>query len=165
MNSISFIDLIFLPELFYLILDKLNDKEKIFLISCSKIASTFKASLTLNSEYYLEEINNKFYAKNIIIKNFSLESKIKELIKNLIPESIIVHSKYVKFISNNTNIKLFHNQETIEQIVSYEFDKKKDETDPRKHFYLSMKVLYNERTPIYECLNIEYYSFLLRYNK
>ena len=128
---------ILIPELFCLISANLNDKEKIFLISCSKVTSNFKSLLILNSRYDLKEINDKFYAKNITIKEFSPEGKIRELIKNLIPESIIVHSKYVKFISNNTNIKLFHDKEIIKKIISYESDKDKI------HSYLAMKIMLN----------------------
>ena len=112
MNILTF------PELFCLISANLNDSEKIFLILCSKIMYNYKPLLILDSEYNLEEINDKWCTKNIIIKNFSLGNKIKELIKDLIPESIIVNSKYVKFISNNTNIKLFLNENIIEKLFS-----------------------------------------------
>ena len=108
-----------LPELFSLISINLNDKEKIFLTSCSKIIHNFKSLIILDSEYNLEEIYNKWNAKNIIIKDFSLEDKIKELIKNAIQESIVSYLQYAEFISNNINIKLFYNQETIEKIISY----------------------------------------------
>ena len=107
------------PELFSLISTNLNDKEKIFLISCSKITYNLKSLIKLDLEYNLEEINDKWHAKNIIIKKFTLESKIRELIENLIPESIMVNSIYVKFISNNTNIKLFHNVEIVKKIILY----------------------------------------------
>ena len=111
-------NLLFLPELFCLISTNLNDREKIFLISCSKIIYKFKSLLVLNSEYYLEEINDRWCAKNIIIVDFSLESKIKELIKDLIPESIFVNSNHVNFVSYNTNIKLcFKNR--IGELISY----------------------------------------------
>ena len=109
-------DLLFIPELFYQITFNLNDKEKIFLISGSKITYNFKSLLILDSEYNLEEINDKWQVKNIIIKDFLLENKIKELIKDLIPESIVVNSKYAKFISNNTNIKLFYG-DIIKKII------------------------------------------------
>ena len=125
-----------LPELFCLISTNLNDKEKIFLISCSKIIYNFKSLMILDLEYYLEELHNKFQAKNIIIKDFSLESKIKELIENTIQESIVAHTEYVKFISNNTNIKLFHNKEIIKKIVSYGFH------------YLAMKIMLNNDVSI-----------------
>ena len=65
----------------------------------------------------MEEINDKWQVKNIIIKDFSLENKIKELIKDLIPKSIKVNSKYVKFVSNNTNIKLFYNEKLIKKLI------------------------------------------------
>ena len=110
---------LFLPELFYQITINLNDKEKTFLISCSKITYNFRSLLILDSEYNLEEINDKWNFKNILIKD-SLENKIKELIKDLIPESIVVNSKYIKLISNNTSIKLFRDKEIIKKIVSYE---------------------------------------------
>ena len=90
-----------------------------------------KSLLILDSEYNLEEINDEFHTKNILIKDFSLENKIKELIKNLVPESIVVNSKYVNFISNNTNIRLFHDEEIIKKLVSYEFS------------YLAMKIMLN----------------------
>ena len=112
--------LIFL-ELFCLISTNLSDKKKIFLISCSKIIYNFKLLLILDSEYDLEEVNNKWYmtcAKNIFIKKSSLEDEINELIKNLIPESITVHSEYIKFISNNKNIKLVNNVIMIKKIIS-----------------------------------------------
>ena len=125
-----------IPELFCLISANLNDKGKIFLTSCSKITSNLKPLLKLDSEHNLEEIINKYYAKNIIINKFSLESK--ELIKNLIPESIIVHSKYVKFISNNINIKLFHNEKIIKKIISCE-----SEEDEKVYSYLTMKIMLN----------------------
>ena len=123
--------LLFIPELFCLISTNLNDREKIFLTSCSKITRNFKSLLILDSEYDLEEINNKYRVKNIIIREFTLESKIKELIENSIHESIVVNSKYVKFVSNNTNIKLFHNEEIIRKIVSYGYS------------YLAMKIMLN----------------------
>ena len=145
--------LIFIPELFCLISSSLNDKEKIFLISCSKKISNFRSLLILNSRYDLEEVNDKYIAKNIIIKNFSLEGKIRGLIENLIPESIIVHSKYVKFISNNTNIKLFHDKETIKKIISYESNKDKI------HSYLAMKIMLNNDEFI-KNINKQFYESL-----
>ena len=96
------------PELFYLISINLNDKEKVLFVSHSKITYNFKSLVILDSEY---EINDKYRAKNIIINDFALE--------NLIPESITAYSKYIKFISNNTNIKLFLNEKIIEKIISY----------------------------------------------
>ena len=126
MNILTF------PELFCSICANLNDKEKIFLISCSKITYNFKSLLILHAEYILGEINYKWRVKNIIIKYFALWRKIKELIENLIPESIVVNSKYVKFISNNMNIKLFYDEEIIEKLVSYECDS-----------YLMMKIMLN----------------------
>ena len=120
-----------LPELFCLISADLNDKEKIFLISCSKKVHSFKSLLTLDSEYDLEEISDRYCTKNIIIKEFTLENKIKELIENLVPESIIVNYKYVKFVSNNMNIKLFYDEEIIEKIISYGCS------------YLAMKIILN----------------------
>ena len=51
-----------------------------------------------------------------------MENKINELIENLIPESITVHGAYIKFVSNNKNIKLTHlhnNEEIIYKIISY----------------------------------------------
>ena len=122
---------LFLPELFCLISANLNDKEKIFLTSCSKIIYSFKSLLILDSEYDLGEINGKWKVKNILIKNFSLENEIKELLKDLISESIMVNSKYVKFISNNVNIKLFRDEEIIKKLVSY--------GSP----YLAMKIMLN----------------------
>ena len=130
MNILTF------PELFCLISTNLNDKEKIFLTSCSKIMHNFKSLVILNSEYSLEEIDDRWHAKNIFIKDFSSENKIKKLIKDLIPESIIVNSKRIKFISNNTNIKLFHNEEIIFQLISYEYS-----------LYLTMKILLNDDGP------------------
>ena len=109
---------LFLPELFCQITTNLNDKEKIFLTSCSKITYNFKSLIILYSEYNLEEINDKWRAKNILIKNiknYLLEIKILELLNNLIQESLIINfaSKYIKFVSNNTNIKLFCNKITL----------------------------------------------------
>ena len=95
------------PELFCLISTCLNDEEKIFLISCSKITYRFKYLIKLDSEYNLEEINNKWNVKNIIIKKITLKNEIMELLEGSILKSIRVHSKYVKFVSNNINIKLF----------------------------------------------------------
>ena len=141
-------NILILPELFYQISSNLNDKEKVFLTSCSKITYNLKSLIILDSEYNLE-INDRWRVKNIIIKEFTLESKIKELLENLIPEgcekvvltfgdpeSITVHPKYVKFISNNTNIKLFHNAEIIEKIVSYGCS------------YLAMKIMLNNNDSI-----------------
>ena len=108
-----------LPELFCLVLTNLSDKEKIYLTSCSKVTYNSKFLLILDSEYDLKEIIDKYHAKNIIIKEFSLKNKIKELIKDLIPESVVINSKYVKFISNNMNIKLFCSKKIIEQLASY----------------------------------------------
>ena len=110
-------NIITLPELFYLISTKLNDKEKIFLTSSSKITYKFKSLIKLDLEYNLE-VCDKWNVKNVLIKKFTSESKIKELIENSILESIAVNSKYVKFISNNTNIKLLNNDELIEKLVS-----------------------------------------------
>ena len=87
MNILSF------PELFYLTSINLNDREKIFLTSCSKITYNLKSLIKLDLEYNLEEINDKWRAKNIIIKNFSLENKIKELIENSIQS--MLHTKDV----------------------------------------------------------------------
>ena len=109
-----------LPELFCQVSTYLDDKEKIFLASCSKITCNLKSLLILDSEYDFKEINNKCLARSIFIKEFSPENKIKELIKNSISESIIVYSSYIRFISNNTNVKLFYNEEIIKKIVSYE---------------------------------------------
>ena len=79
----------------------------------------------------MEEINDGWCVKNIFIRDFSLENKIKELLKDLIPESIAANSKYVKFVSNNTNIKLFSNKKIIKKLISYE------------HPYLAMKIMLN----------------------
>ena len=116
-------------------------KKKIFLTSCSKITYIFKSLLILDSEYNIREINDKWRMKNIIIRdssleclitiNFSLENKLRKLIKDLIPESIVVNSKYVKFVSNNTSIKLFHNEKIIRKLVSHGY------------YYLSMKIMLN----------------------
>ena len=107
-----------IPELFYQITINLNDKEKIFLTSCSKITYNSKSLIMLDSEYNLEKIHDKlFRVKNIIIKELinseSIVINIKELIENLIPKSIAIRSKYVRFISNNINVKLFYNREII----------------------------------------------------
>ena len=125
---------LFLPELFYQISSNLNDKEKVFLTSCSKITYNLKSLIILDSEYFLEEINDKWRVKNFIIIKFTLG--IKELIKDLIHESITEHSNYVKFVSNNTNIKLFHNEEIIRKLVSYGFH------------YLAMKIMLNNNGSI-----------------
>ena len=122
---------LFLPELFYQIITNLNDKEKIFLTSSSKITHNFKSLLILDSEYNLEEINDKWHMKNIIIKDLPLENKIRKLLRDLIYESIVVRSKYVRFVSNNTNIKLFLNENTIKKLVSY------------KCYYLAVKIILN----------------------
>ena len=124
-------NLLILPELFCLISNNLNDKEKIFLTSSSKIIYNYKLLLILDSEYNLKEINDRWRVKNIIIKQFALESKIKELIKDLIPESIMVNSKYVKFVSNNENIKLFLSENIIRKLISYGCS------------YLAMKIMLN----------------------
>ena len=137
-----------LPELFYLTSINLNDKEKIFLASSSKITCGFKSLIKLDLEYNLE-VCDKWCVKNIFIEEFTLESKIKELIENSIhgggekvgttfgdPESIVANSKYVKFISNNTNIKLFHNEEITEKIVSYGCN------------YMAMKIMLNNNGSI-----------------
>ena len=126
---------LFLPELFCQIATSLNDKEKIFLTLCSRIIYNFKSLLVLDAEYNLEEINDKWHVKNILIKDFSLENKIKELIKDLIPELIVVNSKYVKFVSNNTNIKLFYDKKIVKNLVSYEY------------YYLAMKIMLNNDGP------------------
>ena len=112
-------NLLFLPELFYQTTTNLNDKEKIFLASCSRITYRLKSLLILDSEYNLGEINDELCVKNILIKDFSLENKIEELIKNLIPESIIINLKYVKFISNSTNIKFFANRGVMYGYICY----------------------------------------------
>ena len=52
-------NILILPELFYLTSTNLNDKEKIFLISCSKNTYNFRSLLILDSEYCLEEIHDK----------------------------------------------------------------------------------------------------------
>ena len=126
MNLLSY------PELFYLISTNLNDKEKILLTTSSKKTYGFQSLIILDLEYNLEEISNKlFNVKNIIIKDFLLETKIKELLKNLIPESITMHLGYVRFVSNNTNIKLLYGKGIIRKIVSYECS------------YLAMKIMLN----------------------
>ena len=79
--------------------------KKILLTSSSGIIYNLKSLIKLDSEYDLYEIYNKLRTKNVTIREFTLENKIQE--------SIIVHPKYIKFISNNTNIKLFHNEEII----------------------------------------------------
>ena len=122
---------IFIPELFFLISTNLNDEEKIFLTLCSKNTYNFKSLLILDLEYNLKEINDKWRVKHIIIKEFLPEEKIKELIKNLIPESITLRPNHVKFVSNNTNIKLFYNEKIIEKIVFYGYP------------YLAMKIMLN----------------------
>ena len=113
MNILSF------PELFYEISTSLNDKEKIFLTSCSKKTYDLKSLIKLNSEYDLLEINASWYMciKNIVIEELTLESK--KLIENAIPESIVVNSEleYVKFISNDINVKLLYDEEKIEKII------------------------------------------------
>ena len=134
------------PELFHQVSIYLNDKEKVFLTSCSEITYNLKSLIRLDSEYYLEEINNRYRVKNIIIKDFLLENKTKELLENLIfkgnkkietifgdSESIIINSKskYVKFISKNTNIKLFHNKKIIKKIILYGYS------------YLAMQIMLN----------------------
>ena len=123
--------LLFFPELFYQIITNLDDKEKIFLTSCSKITYNFKLLLILDSEYNLEEINDKWRVKHILIKEYILENEINELIKNLISESIVINQKYVEFISNNTNIKLSHNREIIKKLLSH------------GHYYLAIKIILN----------------------
>ena len=122
---------IFIPELFSIISINLSDREKVFLTSSSKITYGFKSLLVLDLEYNLKEINDKWKAKNIIIEEFSPEEQIRELIKNLIPESIILHLFCIKFISNNTNIKLFYSEKIsiIEKMVFYEYH------------YLAMKIM------------------------
>ena len=135
MNILTF------PELFCLISINLSDKEKIFLASCSKIIHNFKSLLILDSEYNLEEINNKWRVRNILIKDFSLENEIKELIKDLIPESILVNSNYVKFISYNTNIKLFYGKDIIKKLIFYGYP------------YLAMKIMLDNDESI---ININY---------
>ena len=127
---------LFFPELFCQIVINLNDKEKIFLTSCSKILHNSKSLFILDSEYNLEEINNKWRVKNILIKNFSLKNKIKKLIRDLITESITVNSEYVRFISHNVNIKLFHNEEIIKKIVRC------------GNSYLAMKIMLNNNGSI-----------------
>ena len=129
-------NLLFIHELFCQISVNINDREKIFLTSCSKITYNLKSLIKLDLEYNLEEINDKCYIKNILMKEFTLENKIRELIENLIPESIIICPKYVKFISNNTNIKLFRNKEIIEKLVSYDCN------------YLAMKLMLNNNESI-----------------
>ena len=114
-------NILILPELFYLATTNLNDKEKIFLIFCSKIAYNFKSLLIFNSEYNLRKIHDKWCVSNI---------------KNIIIESIAVRSKYVKFISNNTNIKLFYNEKIIGKMVLYGYS------------YLVMKIMLNNNDSI-----------------
>ena len=46
-------NLLIFPELFYQVSVYLNDKEKIFLTSCSKIIHNFKSLIILDSEYNL----------------------------------------------------------------------------------------------------------------
>ena len=143
---------LFLPELFYQITTNLTDREKILIISCSKIVYNYKSLLILDLEYNLEEINDKWHVKNIFIKDFSLENKIKELIKDLIPESIIINSKYVKFTSNNTNIKFLRNEKIIEKLVSYGYS------------YLAMKIMLNNDESINninkQFINASHYGYL-----
>ena len=113
-------NILFFPELFFQISTNLNDKEKRFLISCSKNTYNLKLLIKLDSEYNLEKIpdNWRMCVKNIIISKMKTDNDnyrmckniiIKELIENSISESFVANSKYIKFVSNNTNIKLFHN--------------------------------------------------------
>ena len=104
-------NLLIIPELFCFVSTNLSDKKKIFLISCSKIIYNYKLLLKLNQEYNLKNIYNKWYiscTKKIIIDIYpeSHEEKIKELLKNLISESIIIKLTYVNFISSDINVKL-----------------------------------------------------------
>ena len=144
---------LFLPELFYQITTNLNDREKIFLSLCSKIMYNFKSLLVLNLEYNIEEINDRWNIKNILIKDFTLENKIKELIKDLIPESIVINSNYVKFISNNANIRLFHSEEIIKILASYEC-----------YSHLVMKIILNSVEPVYDIndqfIKMSHYGYL-----
>ena len=141
MNLLSF------PELFYLISINLNDKEKILLITNSKKTYNLRSLIKLDLEY---EINDKLFGvKNIIIKDFSLETEIKELLENLIPESITVYSKYVRFVSNNINVKLFYSEEIIRKIVSYGYH------------YLAMKIMLNNDGSI-ENINNQFIKSLRR---
>ena len=126
-----------IPELFCLISINLNDKEKIFLISCSKKIHGLRSLLILDSEYDLDEINDKYCAKSIIIKEFMPKNKINELIENLIPESIMINSKCVKFVSNNTNVKLFYNTKIIKKMVLYGYSR------------LAMEIMLNNDRSIY----------------
>ena len=129
-------NLILIPELFFLTTTNLSDKEKISLISCSKIIYNYKSLLRFNQRYNLEEIYNKWCmlcVKNITINKFheSYKEKVKELLENLITQSIIVNYLYVNFCSLNTNIKLFYNKEIIRTIISYGYH------------YLGMKMMLN----------------------
>ena len=127
-------NLILIPELFFLTTTNLTDKEKICLVSCSKIIYNYKSLLKFNQGYNLEEIYNKWCilcVKNIIINEFRepYEEIIKEFLKNLITQSIIINYPYVNFCSLNTNIKLFYNQKIIQTIISYGYH------------YLAVKIL------------------------
>lgn len=79
----------------------------------------------------------------IVIRDLSQETKIKKYLKNLIPESISIHQKYVKFVSLNANIKLYCKD--FEQILLYGCP------------YLAMKIILNNDESI-ENINRQFLS-------
>ena len=110
-----------LPELFVIIASNLVDREKIYLLCCSKIIYNYKPLLKFDSTYYLDQIYNKWSISNmrkIIINKFYFREEIKKLMNDAIYESIIIKFNYMKWFVNNTKIKLlFSNENEIIQIT------------------------------------------------
>ena len=133
-------NLLLIPELFFLTATNLSDKEKVFLASCSKIIYNYKSLLKFEQEYNLREIYNGWCitcTKNIIINEFCEphEEIIKKLLKNLNKQSVIANYPYVNFCSLDINIKLFYNRKIIQIIISYGYH------------YLAMKMMLNNNGP------------------
>ena len=150
-------NLLLIPELFFLTTTNLSDKEKISIVSCSKIIYNYKSLLRFNREYNLEKIYNNWRmlcVKNIIINEFHelYEEIIKELLGNLITQSIVANYPYVNFCSLNANIKLFYNRKIIRIIISYGYH------------YLAMKMMLNNNEYIininYQFVNASRYGYL-----
>ena len=112
-----------LPELFVLISSNLSDKEKIYLLCCSKIIYNYKSLLKFDSTYYLDHIYDRwiiFNMRKIIIDKFYFREEIRKLMHDAIPESIIIKSNYMTWFVNNINTKiklLFSNEDEIIQIA------------------------------------------------
>ena len=116
-----------MPELFCIVSSHLSDKEKISFTSCSKIFYNYKSLLKFNSTYNLSKIYDKWCVSNIkfmridkFVESNFFEEKFKEIIRNNIPESIILDKNLIRLISPKTKITLQINKDLTKKLISLE---------------------------------------------